>query len=129
MKNNNLKIRPVYKALALGTLLGFASCKQAEYENVVFGVEKENCQTIIFIRDTATGVERVYRNYDSLDGNCQYLHVGDTIGFHTDTPEYYKKNRMFNSKHARIRYNMDSIDIRRGRAINAMMNQQFGRQR
>ena len=127
MKNNNLKIRPVYKVLAFGALLGIAGCKKAEYKNVVFGVERQNCQTVIFIRDTETGVERVYRNYDSVDGNCQYLHVGDTIGFRTDSPEYYNKNRMFNSKNGHITYDADSIGIRRGRAINAMVKKTMGK--
>lgn len=129
MKNTGVKIRPIYKALALGTLLGITGCKKAEYKNVVFGLEKQTCQTVVFIRDVETGVERIYRNYDSVDQNCRYLRVGDTVSFLTDNPEYYRKNRMFNSKHGHIVYDMDSIGIRRGRAINTLVNQQFGKQK
>lgn len=127
MKNNNLKIRPVYKALALGTLLGFSGCKQAEHKNIVFGVEPSDCTTVLFVRDIDTGTERVVRACNAANRGVEYLSIGDTIA--VSAGDGYEKKRMFNAKNAKITYNNDSVSIRRGRETNKMLNERFGKQR
>jgi len=127
MKNNNLKIRPVYKVLALGALLSVAGCKETEHKNVVFGVDHSDCTTVLLVRDVDTGTERVVRACNTANRGVEYLCAGDTIAVFAG--DGYDNKRMFNAKNSKITYNNDSVNIRRGRETNKMLNERFGRQR
>lgn len=127
MKSNNLKIRPIYKALALGTLLGITGCKQTEHKNIVFSTEHLDCTTVLFVRDIDTDTERVVRVCNTANEGVEYLCVGDTIMIYGG--DSYEAKRMLNNKNVKITYNNDSVDIRRGRETNKMMNERFGKQR
>lgn len=131
MKNTNLKIRPIYKTLALGALLALVGCKRSqEHKNVVMFVEDMNSFTSVYIRDVDTGVERVYQDCGPLHNGYNYLTAGDTVVIKTGPKEtVYDTRKVLNRKQVIFLCNNDTIRARQGRAINRMLNQKFGKQK
>ena len=131
MKNTNLKIRPVYKTVALGALLVLAGCKRnIVHTNVVLFVEKTNCTTSVYIHDIETGAERVYKDYGETQNMYRYLMTGDTVLVKTaKKEEFYDTRKVLTKRRVDFVCNDDSLRMRHGRAINKMLNQQFGKQR
>jgi len=131
MKNTNLKIRPIYKALALGVLMTLAGCRRKiEHKNVVMFVDEDRCKISIYIHDIETGADRVFREYGDSECMFRYLKAGDTVLIKTAKNEkYYDTRKILNKKRVDFVCNEDTLSVRHGRKINEMMNHKFGKQR
>ena len=131
MKNRNIRIRPIYKTLALGALVALAGCKRKiEHKNVVMFVDEEKCGISIYIHDIETGADRVYRDYCDADNMHRYLKAGDTVSIKTaKTETFYDTRKVLNKRRVDFVYNEDTLSARHGREINNLMNERLGKTR
>ena len=117
-KSQNIKVRPVYKAFALATLLGIAgACTKYEHKNVVVDAKPMDYDMALLLRDVNDGTERYY-----IDAHPYHMYlVGDTISVRISgllSDDYYTRNRVL--KHeggdCRLVFNKDSIWARQNRS-------------
>ena len=85
-KNQNIKIRPAYKALALTALLSLVGCsKNQGHTNVILNISNTEDQAWVLMRDVETNTERLYKysvnlhKLDSLPYYFDLLENGDTV--------------------------------------------------
>lgn len=124
--NQNIKINPKYKLMALLSLLLAMGCTRYEHKNVILDMKKDGTKRTLLIRDVETGIERIfvadeyrygrvvsglYRDYDCLPkGDTVTIVVG---GIYSD--KAYTDYRVLSSNDLTLRYNTDSVFNRRQR--------------
>ena len=121
-----------YKILALIPIMAIAGCKKYEHKNVITGKGTYNDQKILLLDDVKTGVERIY----NISETCNFydlLQLDDTVTIFTGPDIYfgaekhYQESLVLDESDARLRYNTDSINVRRERQkfnqIKSEMNQ------
>jgi len=129
-KNQNLKIRPNYKTLAMIALFGLAGCNKYEYKNVVTGVGKKENTRMILLKDVETGDERIFlrdpgwNSCVDLYSDYDYIELDDTVtvvvgGMLSD--RYYQYTKILSPENTGgdvgLRYNQDTINARKVRAV------------
>ena len=78
-KNQNIKVRPVYKALSVvAMLMATVGCKNPEHPNVVLDILDTKTDKMALIRDLETGTERIYKFHPDFLVP-EFLRVGDTV--------------------------------------------------
>ena len=105
--------------------MGLGACKRHEHKNVIKeSVTPDNkCFTFLLV-DVETNVERIYEYIGDrtsahvYDPDFKYLHAGDTVtvfcgGIYSD--KWYQDRLVFTSADMGIRYNHDTVNMRKER--------------
>ena len=138
-KNTNLKIRPFYKTLALGSLLMLVGCRP-ERKNVIVDVKDIGNKRVFVLRDIKTDIERFYtveysprkthsRSHNmSYDIELRYLVVGDTVGVKKirATNYCYARSDVLEHDNYTLLFNDDTVAARQRRGL---INQNSVKQR
>ena len=127
--NQNIKIRPNYKTLAMVALFGLVGCKEYEFKNVITQIETVDGVKVLEINDVETDVKRIYK-IPQGDYCEKWLVVGDTVtlclgGVLYDGAEYYQKHLVLTGSDAVLKYNFDSLFARQERQKFKDMKQQI----
>ena len=105
--NQNIKINPKYKLMALLSLLLAMGCARYEHKNVIQGISKKDKTRIFLLKDAETNEERIlsiepaWNSYVDIYADYDYLQPGDTVVVYVRgllSDGYYSHSKVLSSE-------------------------------